>query len=344
MLLLVGTFAFVLFWVSELYTGVIGQIDTYAYPVLTAFYGALTVYLFKSPSSRKFVEVVSVAVMAGYFVISHWFYFIAPDGTNMEGLTFQQGKIVQWYVLIFIAAFVFFDTKEAVLTSIVIYLALALPEVIFLFDGAPDRAQEVSATAIISLVSNPVFIVALWGVSLIKEQAHEAHGQAKTMSFFAARDTLTETLNRRGILQAIKDMRIKLNSEGEPCALILFDVDHFKRINDTQGHDRGDETLISIAKSTQKSLRTEDRLGRWGGEEFLVAAPHLTPDTAAHLAERLRQSLEDDISAPLKNVTASYGVSILKPDEPIEAAIKRADEALYDAKNAGRNRVAVSTD
>jgi|GEM_PF-3088605 len=338
-LLLVGTFALVGFWLTELKTGVIGHFDTYAYPLLISCYTLLTTYLFLRPQNRQAVEVVTIFILAVYFVITHWLYFISPETASLGQLSYQQSRIIQWYVLIFIAAFVFFNTKAAILSSAVFYLALAIPEMIFLFDGTPDRAKEVSATAAIALISNPVYIVCLWGVSLIKEQAHKSHGHAEVMAEAASRDALTGALNRRGVFRILEDMADNPETQNESCALILFDLDHFKQINDTKGHDKGDETLVALSELTQAALRSHDRLARWGGEEFLILAPGLSCENAVKLAERLRRDLEKADSAALEGVTASFGISRLIPSESFGQAIKDADEALYKAKAGGRNQV-----
>ena len=338
-LLFVGTFALVGFWLTELKTGVLGPFDAFAYPSLIVFYGLLTVFLYLRPDYRRMAEIVTVYVMASYFVVAHWVFFISPDWASLDQLSLQQSRIVQWYILIFIAAFVFYEIKAAIITSIVFYLAIALPELIFLFDGAPERAQDVTATTVISLISNPVYIVCLWGVSLIKEHAYELSGHAEIMAEAASRDSLTGVLNRRGIAKIIAEFQHAPQNQDKLCALILFDVDHFKAINDTFGHDRGDETLRDLVKLTQARLRPSDNLARWGGEEFLVVAPDLSLENTIKLAERLRKDLVEANKGVLENVTSSYGISRLHPEESFEDAIKRADEALYQAKSSGRNCV-----
>ncbi|NVK19881.1 MAG: GGDEF domain-containing protein [Methylocystaceae bacterium] len=338
-LLVVGTCALVGFWLTETQAGVIGGFDQYALPFLIFFYTLLTLFLFIRPDCRSLVEIICVSVLACYFVIAHWLFFISADTASLDQLSYQQARIVQWYILIFIACFVFFDTRPAIMTSIVFYLALALPEVQFLFSGASSRAGEVNATAIVALISNPVYIVCLWGVSLIKDHANTVQGHANTMAKVALQDALTGVLNRRGLLNVIKELENNARYKNHRCALVLIDVDHFKRINDSEGHDKGDETLVALAEATQHHLRQSDRLARWGGEEFLVIAPDLDMTQAETLAERLRSHLDEDTSDTLKNVTASYGVAIFQIGQPFEQAFKMADEALYQAKAEGRNCV-----
>lgn len=161
-------------------------------------------------------------------------------------------------------------------------------------------------------------------------------------------DPLTGLWNRRYLKgQAAKEMARACRS-GTSLSLIIIDLDHFKRINDTHGHDVGDLVLQSFADTARAQLREGDTLCRMGGEEFIVLLPDTAPEQAMQVAERLRLALsttpveiETDVVATCRLAyTASLGVARVAPDEAsLEPAIKRADEGLYAAKNAGRNRV-----
>jgi diguanylate cyclase (GGDEF)-like protein len=154
-------------------------------------------------------------------------------------------------------------------------------------------------------------------------------------------DELTGVLNRRGLEAALED----LESQPEGVALVLLDIDHFKRINDRWGHTTGDEVLRRVAGIAAANLRARDVIGRWGGEEFLIACQGQHVEDAAHLAEKLRESIESScIDAKGRfGITASFGVALAPPGTSAQRAFKRADAALYRAKSAGRNRVEVDT-
>ena len=127
-------------------------------------------------------------------------------------------------------------------------------------------------------------------------------------------------------------------------AVILVDIDHFKQINDTLGHDVGDQVLRDIAAVLRESTRSEDLVARYGGEEFIIALPSATIEQAAERAERIRASLANcrmDFFHPAISVTASLGLSFTPAGRPrnITGLISEADHALYEAKNQGRNRV-----
>ncbi|SPJ34853.1 GGDEF domain-containing protein [Kushneria phyllosphaerae] len=154
-------------------------------------------------------------------------------------------------------------------------------------------------------------------------------------------DALTGLFNRRGIQHALT--RLDLKNPGSTVCVLLGDLDHFKRINDTLGHEGGDAVLKIFAKRLKNLMRRDDIAVRWGGEEFLVVLTHTTIDEAGAFAERLRKHIESEpfvISAQAINVTISIGVAeIERPQETFDKAIGRADDALYQAKHDGRNRV-----
>ncbi|MFO1389681.1 GGDEF domain-containing protein [Cellvibrio sp.] len=153
-------------------------------------------------------------------------------------------------------------------------------------------------------------------------------------------DALTNTFNRHGIEQIIESLEIRLNA----TSIILLDIDHFKRINDRRGHDAGDRVLQRISELIARTTRSTDKLGRWGGEEFILICPNTSVGMATALAEKLRIVIFDSVFEPENPiaVTASFGVAAVSPNEPFSDAFKRADEALYSAKSLGRNCVVVA--
>ena len=140
-------------------------------------------------------------------------------------------------------------------------------------------------------------------------------------------------------------MNIRLNEEilkakryNTPLSIIYFDIDHFKQINDTYGHKKGDFILKEVSKIILQNIRKTDIFGRWGGEEFIIILPFTDLENALILAEKLRKKIEEHDFDGI-NITISFGVTELKIDDNADTLINRADEALYKAKNKGRNRV-----
>ncbi len=166
----------------------------------------------------------------------------------------------------------------------------------------------------------------------------------KRLHELATTDTLTQLMNRRSVLQALEREQARRVRKPTPMALILVDIDHFKKVNDTWGHNMGDWALAAVAGVLKEGLREMDFVARWGGEEFLVVLPLADAETAWPVAERLRLMISQlrfvTAEHPLR-VTATLGLTQVGIDEPVHLAIQRADAALYRGKNEGRNRVVV---
>jgi diguanylate cyclase (GGDEF)-like protein len=177
---------------------------------------------------------------------------------------------------------------------------------------------------------------------LVRELAKARH-QLET---FAMTDPLTGLFNRRQILQRFEQECERANRGGEGLSCIMLDIDHFKQVNDTFGHQVGDDVLQKIASLSRLTLRAYDDVGRYGGEEFVAILPRTSLDTAQVVAERLRTAIETaDIMQKTNGdrhlLTASLGLSQWKPFDTVDTMIQRADQALYRAKVAGRNRIEI---
>jgi diguanylate cyclase (GGDEF)-like protein len=159
----------------------------------------------------------------------------------------------------------------------------------------------------------------------------------------ATHDELTGMLNRRAAMQLLADEAQRAERSGQGFSVALFDIDHFKQVNDTLGHGTGDEVLRRFAAAMLAATRASDRFARYGGEEFLLLMPQQHPlQDALQVADRLRQFTEQQAwqeIAPALRVTVSAGVATSQPGETIAQLLARADAALYEAKRAGRNVV-----
>ena len=155
----------------------------------------------------------------------------------------------------------------------------------------------------------------------------------------AITDPLTSLLNRRKFneLLAYEVERNQRYKAG--LSLIMCDIDHFKQINDKFGHDVGDNTLKTFSNKIAKSIREVDIFARWGGEEFMILMPNVTIDNANAVAEKLRHTIEHTKIKKVNSITVSFGVTHFNDKDTAESFIKRADEALYKAKQSGRNTV-----
>jgi diguanylate cyclase (GGDEF)-like protein len=184
----------------------------------------------------------------------------------------------------------------------------------------------------------PLIIAALT-LNLVNERLGERlRAQAST-------DELTGTFSRRAMRERAPALLENCAGLGRSVATLMVDIDHFKHVNDRHGHLVGDTVLRRAADLLRANLRGDSVLTRYGGEEFVVLLPVAGLDEARAVAERLRKAFETDrceFEGAQIAITISAGLALLTPGEPLEAALSRADAALYRAKNGGRNRVAVT--
>jgi len=150
-------------------------------------------------------------------------------------------------------------------------------------------------------------------------------------------DVLTTIANRRK-LDDVLEVKVKEAARGLALSIILIDIDTFKKINDTYGHDTGDAILQQFALILKNSIRQTDSVGRWGGEEFLLILPTTNNEGAIRLANAIREKIESFIFILDIHITASLGIATYRADDTERSLIKRADDALYRAKHLGRNR------
>ena len=157
-------------------------------------------------------------------------------------------------------------------------------------------------------------------------------------------DSLTNLLNRRAFQEAA-ELRLA-DSHMAPVSVLIGDIDHFKRINDSWGHDCGDRVLQAVARTLQQHVRSDDLVSRFGGEEFVLLLMRTTPEEAERVAERIRAQLSADgyVLAAGQRITISFGIAPVAANTALTDALTRADALLYSAKQAGRDRVHVAAD
>ena len=155
----------------------------------------------------------------------------------------------------------------------------------------------------------------------------------------ATHDALTKIYNRYGINTVLSSKIHEYMRYGEIFSIVFFDIDHFKKVNDTYGHDIGDFVLQNITRIVGSNIRESDIFGRWGGEEFIVILPKTPLNEAVRVANKLRKSIESEHFGIERKITCSFGVTEIREDDTASTLLKRVDEYLYKAKNTGRNRV-----
>ncbi len=174
----------------------------------------------------------------------------------------------------------------------------------------------------------------------LKSSREEAIHEAKEARILAETDSLTGLANRRRVMAELDRMVIDARVTSMPLVLVMFDIDRFKRVNDTYGHPAGDEVLQQVARIAASQARDDDLIGRVGGEEFVWIIPGASDNMAQVMSERLRQAIANSSGVgAVPNVTISVGYTCIQAGDTALSLFARADTALYDAKDSGRNQV-----
>lgn len=178
---------------------------------------------------------------------------------------------------------------------------------------------------------------------VLQESRDAANRSAAAAMLLASTDVLTGLANRRRIIEYL-DVTLANSETGKRALLvILFDIDHFKAVNDRYGHDIGDDVLKRVASSANEWLRNTDLIGRYGGEEFVIILPGTDHEVSLQIAERVRASIEASRDDQQPKVTVSLGIASTRDGDTCDVILKRADIALYEAKGAGRNRLRLAS-
>ncbi len=181
---------------------------------------------------------------------------------------------------------------------------------------------------------------------LLRQKIAELEQKVRRLEGLTFTDALTGTGNRRAFDRALTiAVAASRRGAGSPLSLAVVDIDHFKSINDTYGHDGGDSVLRSVGSELMRTVRASDQVFRLGGEEFVILLPGTDLAGAQSFFERLRHDVANTVTrvgVSRVQVTASFGVATLSPIESGGELLKRADEALYVAKRSGRNQVQVA--
>ena len=163
----------------------------------------------------------------------------------------------------------------------------------------------------------------------------------KKFEYLSQTDQLTGLYNRHKLHEVFTSEINRSNRFEEIFGIILLDIDLFKNVNDTYGHNIGDLVLKEISNILKDNIRVSDTLGRWGGEEFLIVIPQIDIEGAKILAEKLRKEIENHHFSTAGKLTASFGLAYYRKGDDENSIVKRADEALYKAKELGRNTIVI---
>ena len=272
--------------------------------------------------------VVAASVMAGTMI-----YGAIEHDENVA--TFELIRQGTWLPVIYGVAFLVLSPRTGALVAWTLWGFLAITSSSHLLNPKGHTAAEITTIAE-TLIANAVVVLVLSGVArVIRANERRAAG----LEVAANTDALTHLANRRGGERRLEDEVERSIRYDRPLSVVLFDLDLFKRVNDSFGHDVGDEVLRKVPEALAGRIRESDLLVRWGGEEFLVIAPEMNLDQATAMAERFRSLVEDHEFGVAWPMTASFGVAQRTGVESGADVVRRADEAMYAAKRHGRNAV-----
>lgn len=304
------------------------------YPVLIAVAAiCLILTAIKSVPLNLIERISTIAVMVS--VIAEFIYGLY---FSKVGFKLEQEFSLSWFWQALLVVQMFhlaFDTRRALQLGLGLY---GLITVLGLWKFVPQAIYEQNTQNFLFFLRYLAFASTLLVLTQVLASSKELLALERLRSSI---DPLTGAANRRQILHVLKSNSVLPTK----LAVILFDLDHFKMINDRFGHDVGDHVLretVRLIKALILSIEPRATIGRWGGEEFLIVVPGSTLEEAAEFADHIRKRMQVHGYKVVDRVTASFGVSSIKPDERVSSLVKRADEALYQAKSFGRNRIELS--
>ena len=325
--------------INEL-TGTISPFTRGIFAITIAFL-ALQVWLVCS--KRLQIEVIDglLYVFLSAIVVSVLFYALyLPPSPALGQISLV--SLYLWFPLIYLFVFLAYDGRTALARSGVLYLlvlSISLPHALATL-GSEDPFEGFNSLGQL-YISTPSFIVVLFFFTKLKDQLRESQVVVEQMETLARADLLTGIPNRGQIEHLLEQETERARRYNLLVSLIAFDLDNFKRLNDTFGHDTGDVVLVEIVRLVESHLRSSDRFGRWSGDEFTIVIPETSLESAQRLADRLRTAIENHSLGQAWQLSASFGVAGYRLGDSRTSLFKRADVALYRAKERGKNRVEV---
>jgi diguanylate cyclase (GGDEF)-like protein len=273
--------------------------------------------------------------IAGLGVPTWW--FIARSLRTGELLVELLPPVVAGLPPVLVGMALFARPRVALRATLVAWALVALPVLAYLVAHLPQLWTPRGLDLALGLGPGALFVPLL--VPLLRgveRRFHALRREGERLQALAERDVLIGLYNRRAGERFLATL---LAHARDDAALVLFDIDHFKRINDAHGHPAGDAVLVEVGRRCSAQLGPDDIFARWGGEEFLVVLPGVDAGGGAAMAERLRAAIASTPIASVGTVTASFGVTAVRAGDTLAEVVQRADEALYRAKAGGRDRV-----
>ncbi len=323
-------------WVTGMRQGDISRLNTFFLPLLATLFLTLVLLFWSDVIPLRTFELIVYASVLAYALCDFASVIFRTIRTNG---TFNTSLIL-WLPFVYILGFLILSTNRALWLSALFFLTTLLLGAVACLYFLVNHLAIQNIDLLVEVYSASAFYIAvLYLVARIKERYASELAVADDMSKLAMTDSVTQLNNRRLLNHYLKEEVNRAERHNQPLSILLFDLDLFKKINDTYGHNAGDEVLHEVAQLLRLIVRTSDPFGRWGGDEFLCLATNTTGEKAVELAERLREAVQQHHFGMAGKVTASFGVTSYQKGDKPETLIRRADLGLYKAKAGGRNRV-----
>ncbi|HEX7005024.1 MAG TPA: GGDEF domain-containing protein [Trueperaceae bacterium] len=333
-----GVFALLLGSIIEFYSGKRNLAEIVSYLFMAGLLAGLLIALMRAGRSVRRLELATFAVLSTFFLIRLGIALYLPGQTPHQ-ITDQLSRFGFWFPTLYASLLFILGVDRGWRVSaghFMLSLLLALP-----FVGDSVIAGETHALFSLSqlFVSSAVLIVTMTIFARYTERVIRANAE---MEHLAHTDFITELGNRRRMERVLGQEVKRVERYGDALSLLLLDLDQFKRVNDAHGHPAGDQVLREVAALLAAESRASDHLGRWGGEEFVLILPQTERAEALELAKRIMSRVREYPFTKVGKVTVSIGGATWEIGELPRDLIKRADDALYQAKGKGRDRVVMS--
>jgi diguanylate cyclase (GGDEF)-like protein len=287
---------------------------------------------------ERLALIVFIVQSLGFNGIVPAVFLPTPDAMLLDAI----GDDIWFLLIICILAVHLYDVRHGALIAVSVFLASFGIVVVQIVRWNMLGVDAASSERVVSIY---LMAGALLGF-LIVLSAYRAHAERlqteyELMANIAYTDALTGLPNRRRLYEGLRQLIRIAERYGQGFCVCLFDLDHFKQLNDHHGHMVGDRVLCAVAHIVSQHLRAVDHFGRWGGEEFAILLPQTGLDDARTALDRVRLELHAIALPDVPMVTASFGVTEYLPGDTSETILHRADQLMYLAKTTGRNRVVV---
>ncbi len=305
-------------------------------PIMTLIFTLLLTALWLRPGWIMRITRLTLAASIVALTIPSWFYVSQAFASSEVGLVDSFPPISTALLVVIVLIMIFLPARQAFCTALFAWCCVALPVLIYLLGHSEELWTFRGKDMLISY--GPAFLVVLVLIPFhrgLQNKVARLHADHEHMQNVADLDPLTRLYNRRACERHLQQILI----EGGRAGVVLFDIDHFKKINDTFGHPTGDAVLKEIADRFNHAIRKDGCVSRWGGEEFLMILRRVDEQALKGIGERLRQVISEKPIEPVGHVTASFGVTTVRSMDTLASLLERVDRGLYQAKKAGRDCV-----